>query len=175
LTRDELFATCALLLIAGHETTVHLIGNGTLALLRHPEQWRMLCERPELAKSAVEELLRYDGPAQMTARLVLEEMQWGDATFRVGQEVAFLFGSANRDETRFSEPHKLDITRSENRHLAFGGGIHYCLGAPLARLEGEIAFGTLARRMPKLALATEQLTYQDSFTLRGLQSLPVRF
>lgn len=173
LTREELFATCALLLIAGHETTVNLIGNGTLALLRHPDQWAALGENPALVPSAVEELLRYDSPVQMTARIALEEIRLGDVTFRAGQQVAFLLGSANHDPEQFANPQTLDLARGENRHLAFGGGIHYCLGAPLARLEGEIAFGTLARRLPNLALASDGVTYRDNFVLRGLESLPL--
>lgn len=174
LTRAELFATCALLLIAGHETTVNLIGNGTLALLRNPEQWQLLKDNPALIETAVEELLRYDGPVQMTSRIVHEDVELRGHVFRAGQEVAFLLGAANHDPVRFANPGKLDITRADNRHLGFGGGIHYCLGAPLARLEGEIAFSMLARRMPNLQLASDTVTYRDNFVLRGLTALPVR-
>jgi cytochrome P450 len=164
-----------LLLIAGHETTVNLIGNGTLAMLQNRTQWEMLTANSTGAESAVEELLRYDGPVQLTARLVKEEFTFGDATFQVGQQVAFLLGSANRDPAQFADPEQLDLTRSDNRHLAFGGGIHYCLGAPLARLEGGIAFATLARRFPNLALVDEPISYRDNFTLRGLEKLRVTF
>ncbi len=173
LTKAELFATCALLLIAGHETTVNLIGNGTLALLRHPDQWRALQEKPELAGVAVEELLRYDSPVQMTARVAHATFEYHGHTIRRGQEVAFLLGAANRDPSRFPNPDRLDLSRGDSRHLSFGGGIHYCLGAPLARMEGEIAFGTLARRLPTLQLAADEVTYRDNFLLRGLSALPV--
>jgi pimeloyl-[acyl-carrier protein] synthase len=173
LTKAELFGTCALLLIAGHETTVNLIGNGTLALLRHPEQWRGLTEKPEMAAAAVEELLRYDSPVQMTTRIAQETFAYQGHTIRRGQEVAFLLGAANRDPLRFANADQLDLARGDSRHLSFGGGIHYCLGAPLARLEGEVAFGTLARRMPSLRLVADAVTYRDNFLLRGLTALPV--
>jgi cytochrome P450 len=175
LTREELFATCALLLIAGHETTVNLIGNGTLALLRHPEQWQRLRENPELVQSAVEELLRYESPVQLTARVAHQDIDYKGHVFRKGQQVSFLLGAANRDASQFPDPARLDIARADNRHLAFGGGIHYCLGAPLARLEGEIAFQSLARRLPNLSLAADTIAYRDNLTLRGLESLPVTF
>jgi cytochrome P450 len=175
LSKEELFATCALLLIAGHETTINLIGNGAYALLQNPEQWRKLKEEPGLVESAVEEFLRYDSPVQLTSRMVLEDVEYKDVHFPRGVGIAFLLGAANRDPNQFSEPGNLDITRRNNRHLAFGGGIHYCLGAPLARLEGEIAFTTLARRMPNLELAADTVTYRDNYTLRGLEALPVMF
>ncbi len=173
LSKEELFATCALLLIAGHETTINLIGNGALALLRNPEQWHRLGAEPTLVQSAVEELLRFDSPVQMTSRIVLEEFDYQGVTFRRGQQIAFFLGAANHDPEQFFEPARLDIGRGDNRHLAFGGGIHYCLGAPLARLEGEIAFQTLIHRAPRLALATDTVVYRDNFVLRGLESLPV--
>ena len=173
LTTAELFATCALLLIAGHETTVNLIGNGARALLGHPDQWRRLREQPDLIPLAVEELLRYDSPVQFTARVVLEDVAYAGHVFRRGQQVGFLLGAANHDPAQFDAPDTLDIGRQENRHLAFGGGIHYCLGAPLARLEGEIAFATLARRLPTLTLAADTVTHRDNFVLRGLEALPV--
>ncbi|MDQ4075370.1 MAG: cytochrome P450 [Chloroflexota bacterium] len=175
LTKAELFATCALLLLAGHETTINLIGNGTLALLRHPDQWQKLRENPDLIQSAVEELLRYDSPVQLTERTALEDIQFKGHLFHKGQKVAFLLGAANRDPAQFADPAKLDITRRDNRHLAFGGGIHYCMGAPLARLEGTIAFQTLARRMPNLTLASDTVTYRDNYVLRGLESLRLTF
>jgi cytochrome P450 len=175
LSREELFATCALLLIAGHETTVNLIGNGTLALLNQRTQWELLASNPTLAEGAVEELLRYDSPVQMTARTVQEEVSYQGHTFPIGHQVAFLIGSANRDAAQFFEPDRLDITRNSKSHLAFGGGIHYCLGAPLARMEGSIAFATLARRLPKLELCNEPVQYRDNFLLRGLEKLAVTF
>ena len=172
LTREELFATCALLLVAGHETTVNLIGNGTLALLRHPDQWRRLREEPGIAASAVEELLRYDSPVQLTSRAALEDVTYKGQRFPRGTFVTFLLGAANHDPAVFADPGRLDLGRANNRHLAFGGGIHYCLGAPLARLEGEIALGTLARRLPGLALAAGAPVYRDNVALRGLEALP---
>jgi cytochrome P450 len=175
LSEDEMVAMCILLLVAGHETTVNLIGNGTLALLRHPDQWEKLKNDPSLAKSAVEELLRYDSPVQMTARWVLEDMEFAGQMFRKGQQVATLLGAANRDPSRFANPGTLDITRDPNPHLAFGNGIHFCLGAPLARMEGQIAFATLARRLPYLRLATENPPYRDTYVLRGLAELAVTF
>jgi cytochrome P450 len=175
LTADELYATSALLLVAGHETTINLIGNGTLALLRHRDQLDLLQRQPGLIKTAIEELLRYDSPVQMTSRMVLEEMTYKGHAFQRGQEIAFMLGAANHDPAVFANPHKLDITREKNPHLSFGGGIHYCLGAPLARLEGQIAIQTLLRRLPKLHLATAQPVYRDNYVLRGLEDLPVVF
>jgi len=173
LTESELYATCRLLLVAGHETTVNLIGNGVLALLRHDDQRQHLQNHPELIASAVEELLRYDGPIQLISRTVLEEMTFQGHTLCQGQEVGFLIGAANRDAAQFKQPNQLDLTRRNNAHLAFGHGIHYCLGAPLARLEGQIAINTLLQRMPTLRLDTETLTYQDNFVFRGLETFPV--
>jgi pimeloyl-[acyl-carrier protein] synthase len=175
LSEDELYATCALLLIAGHETTINLIGNGVLALLRNPNQLRRLHENPGIIKAAVEELLRYDSPVQVTFRVALENLEIRNQTIQAGQQVAFLLGAANHDPERFAEPHTLDIGRDPNPHLAFSQGIHYCLGAPLARLEGQIAISTLLRRLPELALASETLEYHDNYTLRGLRRLPVTF
>ena len=173
LTESELYATCRLLLVAGHETTVNLIGNGVLALLRHDDQRQQLQDHPELIASAVEELLRYDGPIQLISRTVLEEMAYQGHTLRQGQVVGFLIGAANRDAAQFKQPNQLDLTRRNNAHLAFGHGIHYCLGAPLARLEGQIAINTLLQRLPTLTLDTETLTYQDNFVFRGLETFPV--
>lgn len=175
LSADELYATCALLLIAGHETTVNLLGNGTQALLRNRGEWDRLRADPALTKTAVEELLRYDSAVQLTSRAVLQDISYKGIEFPAGTGIAFVLGAANRDPEQFSDPWRVDIGREPNRHLAFGGGIHYCLGAPLARLEGEIAFATLARRLPNLALANEVAEYKDNYVLRGLASLPVTF
>jgi len=175
LNEDELLATCILLLVAGHETTVNLIGNGTLALLRHPGELRRLREDPGLIGTAVEELLRYDGPVQRTARIPSEDITIGGRTIPKGEMVMPFLGAANRDPAQFPDPDRLDLTRADNRHIAFGMGIHFCLGAPLARMEGQIAINTLLRRLPKLALATDTPEYRQSLTLRGLQSLPVSF
>lgn len=173
LTTDELYATCALLLVAGHETTVNLIGNGTLALLRNPSQLELLRSNPELCKSAVEELLRYDSPVQATSRMVLEEIELGGQRVPPGVQVNFMLGAANHDPAIFVAPHTLDIIRKPNPHLAFGSGIHYCLGAPLARLEAQIAFDTLLRRFPKLTLLDDDPPRRDNYLLRGLACLPV--
>jgi hypothetical protein len=175
LNEEELLATCILLLVAGHETTVNLIGNGTLALLRHPDQLRKLRERPGLIGTAVEELLRFDGPVQRTARIPSEDITIGGQTIPKGEMVMPFLGAADRDPTQFSDPDRLDITRADNRHIAFGMGIHFCLGAPLARLEGQIAINTLLARLPKLALATDRPQFRQSLTLRGLQALPLSF
>jgi pimeloyl-[acyl-carrier protein] synthase len=175
LSESELLATCILLLIAGHETTVNLIGNGTLALLRHPDQLRRLRDDPGLIGSAVEELLRFDGPVQRTARIPSEDVVVGGQLIPKGEMVMPFIGAADRDPAQFPEPDRLDLGRTDNRHIAFGWGIHFCLGAPLARLEGQIAINTLVRRLPKLALATETPESRQSLTLRGLKSLPVIF
>jgi cytochrome P450 len=175
LSEDELLATCILLLIAGHETTVNLIGNGTLALLRHPGELRRLRESPGLIASAVEELLRYDGPVQRTARIPSTDVTIGGRTIGKGEMVMPFIGAADRDPAQFRDPDRLDLARTDNRHIAFGWGIHFCLGAPLARVEGQIAIDTLVRRFPKLELVTDEPEYRQSLTLRGLKTLPVRF
>jgi cytochrome P450 len=175
LTENELLASSILLLVAGHETTVNLIGNGTLALLRHPDQLRRLRENPGLIGSAIEELLRYDGPVQRTARMPSTEVTIGGRTIKSDEMVMPFIGAADRDPAQFPDPDRLDIARADNRHVAFGMGIHFCLGAPLARVEGQIAINTLVQRLPKLALATEQPEHRQSLTLRGLKALSVSF
>jgi len=175
LTEGELLATCVLLFIAGHETTVNLIGNGLLALLRHPGELERLRSGPGLIGSAVEELLRFDSPVQRTARITSAEVEVGGKTLPPGAFVVTAIGAANRDPRHFPDPDRLDIGRSDNRHIAFGFGIHFCLGAPLARVEGQLALGTLMRRMPKLRLASPDLEWRESSTLRGLKALPVEF
>ncbi len=173
LSEGELLSTCILLYIAGHETTVNLIGNGLLALLRHGDQLRRLREEPALAASAVEELLRYDGPVQRTARFTTVDVEIGGRAIDKGAMVVTAIGAANRDPAQFADPDRLDLGRVDNRHIAFGFGIHFCLGAPLARLEGQVALGTLARRLPALALATDTVEWRESQVLRGLKALPV--
>jgi cytochrome P450 len=175
LSEDELIATCILLLIAGHETTVNLIGNGTLALLRHPGELRRLRETPGLITSAVEELLRYDGPVQRTARITSTEVTIGGRTIGKGEMVMPFVGAADRDPSQFTGPDRLDLGRTDNRHIAFGWGIHFCLGAPLARVEGQIAIDSLVRRLPRLTLVDDEPEYRQSLTLRGLKALPVTF
>jgi cytochrome P450 len=175
LNENELLATCILLLVAGHETTVNLLSNGTLALLRNPDQLRRLRENPALIGTAVEELLRYDGPVQRTARIPSEDMTIAGRKIAAGEMVMPFLGAADRDPAQFPEPDRLDIGRRDNRHIAFGLGIHFCLGAPLARIEGQIAINALVQRFPKLALATETPEFRQSLTLRGLKSLPLSF
>jgi cytochrome P450 len=175
LSESELLATCILLLIAGHETTVNLIGNGTLALLRHPDQLRRLRDDPRLIGTAVEELLRFDGPVQRTARIPSEDVLIGGRVIAKGEMVMPFIGAADRDPAQFPDPDRLDLGRTDNRHIAFGWGIHFCLGAPLARVEGQIAINALVQRLPKLALATPTPEFRQSLTLRGLKSLPVTF
>jgi cytochrome P450 len=175
LNEEELLATCTLILIAGHETTVNLIGNGVLALLRNPTELSRLRATPGLITSAVEELLRYDGPVQRTARVASDDVTIGGRTIRKGEMVMPFIGAADRDPAHFPEPDRLDLSRADNRHIAFGWGIHFCLGAPLARVEGQIAIDTLVRRWPGLALVSETVEYRQSLTLRGLKALPVKF
>lgn len=176
LSEDELLAMVFLLLIAGHETTVNLIGNGTLALLAHPEQMAKLRNEPALIKSAVEELLRHSGPLEMaTERFTREPVTIADRTIPRGSLVHAVLASANRDERQFPNPDAVDITREPNRHLAFGLGIHYCLGAPLARLEAQIALDTLLRRVSALRLTvpSDTLRWRRGLVLRGLEAMPV--
>ena len=175
LSEEELVATCILILIAGHETTVNLIGNGVLALLRHPDELDRLRRTPALITSAVEELLRYDGPVQRTARVASDDATIGGRTIRTGDMVMPFIGAADRDPAQFPDPDRLDLSRGDNRHLAFGWGIHFCLGAPLARVEGQIAIDALVRRLPRLALVGDTPEYRQSLTLRGLKTLPVKF
>ena len=173
LTPQELVATCVLLLVAGHETTSSYIGNGILALLRNPDQFARLHEDRGLMRSAGEELLRFDSPVQLTGRLVLRDTEIAGQPVVAGQDVVALVGAANHDPEVFAEPDRLDIGRPDNRHLAFGGGIHFCLGAPLARVEGGTAIASLAERFPRLELATDEPVWRDTVTLRALSSLPV--
>jgi cytochrome P450 len=178
LSKDELLAMVFLLLIAGHETTVNLIGNGMLALFEHPEAMHRLREDPVMIKSAVEELLRYTSPVFMsTERYARDDVTIHGVTIPRGEMTLGVIGSANRDETVFNNPDELDISRDPNRHLSFGQGIHFCLGAPLARLEAEIAINTLLRRTSglRLRVAPASLRWRPSMILRGLESLPVSF
>jgi cytochrome P450 len=178
LTEDELVSMIFLLLVAGHETTVNLIGNGVHALLGHPDQLARLRAEPGLVKSAVEELLRFDGPLETaTERFAREQITIAGVAILRGEQVLAVLASANRDEGQFADADTLDLGREPNRHLAFGHGIHFCLGAPLARLEGQIALGTLVARHPdlRLAVAPSRLRWRRGLVLRGLDSLPVRF
>ena len=170
LTEDELLTMAALLFAAGFETTTNLLANSLVALLANPGQ------RPLIgAPGAVEELLRFDSPVQIVSRLVLEDIELAGVPVEAGEMVVGYIGAGNRDPERYAEPEQLRLDRTDVAPLSFGGGIHYCLGAPLARLEGQIAIGTALRRLPELALATEAPAYRDNLTLRGLRSLPVTF
>ncbi len=178
LSEDELVSMVWLLIVAGHETTVNLLSNGTLALLQHPEQVSKLQQDPALVVSAVEELLRYTAPVLFAgARWVSQDMDLHGQTLHRGEVLRISSLAADTDPQHFPDPLSLDITRQDNRHLAFGRGIHVCLGAPLARLEGQIAIGTLFRRLPHLRLncAPESLTWNPVPNLRSLKSLPVAF
>jgi len=175
LTEDEIVASCILLLFAGHETTANLIGNGVLAFLRHPAELAKLRARPELATGAVEECLRYDGPSGALARVVAVGHEMGGQQLKAGERVYAWMNAANRDPRRFSDPDRFDIERPDNRHLTFGHGAHFCLGAPLARLEAQIAFPRLFERLQGLELTTDKFDWMDSLILRGVKKLPVRF
>jgi len=179
LSEDELVATGILLLNAGHEATVNAIANGMLALFRNPEAQSLLqgqaSRKPGLLRTAVEEMLRYDTPLQLFKRWVLEDISIQDTVLQSGARLALLYGSANRDERRFSDADRFDISRRENPHLTFGAGTHYCLGAPLARVEMRIAVSTLLTRLPGLRLASEKLEYRPTYVIRGLKELPVEW
>jgi len=174
LSEGELLSTCILLLVAGHETTVNLIAGGVLALLEHPDQLERLQADPAIARTGVEELLRHVSPVQLTGRAMTEDLEMGEVTFEAGDFVMLLLASANHDPDAFADPERLDLGRSPNNHLGFGFGVHHCLGAPLARMEGQVALTTLVRRAPRLALATAVPTYETKVVLRGLEALPVR-
>ena len=174
LTEDELVATCVTLLFAGHETTANLIANGLLALLRHPRELECLREEPGLAVPAVEELLRYDSPVQRLRRRATEDVELRGKLIRAGDLVMAFNGAANRDPERFAEPDRLDLTRADTGHLAFGHGIHFCVGAALTRLEAPIALSGFLRRFPRCRLASgAQVRWKHNITFRGLESLPL--
>jgi cytochrome P450 len=173
LTGEELLAQCTLLLVAGHETTRNLLGNGLLALLQHPDQFAKLKENPSLMNSAVRELARFDSPVQFSGRAVTEDFSWHDQEIRKGQTVILLLGSANHDPEKFSDPEKLEISRDEGMPLSFGHGTHFCIGAALAYTEAEIAFTTLLERASGLRLLDEIPTWRSNLSFRGLSRLPV--
>lgn len=173
LSEQEMISTCVLLLNAGHEATVNSTGNGWLSLFRNPDQLALLRSDPDaLLPTAVDELLRYDTPLQLFERWVLDDIEVGGTVIPRGSEVAMLFGSANRDPARFTDPDRLDLSRTDNPHFSFGGGIHYCLGAPLARLELAASFGALLRKAPGLRLV-EEVRWNPGFVIRGLRELLV--
>ncbi len=173
LTHQELLANLVLILLAGHETTANLIGNGAKAFMENRDQWERLVAEPELARGAVEELLRYDPPVQIVLRIPLADVEIEGQTIPSGHMVTPVLGAANRDPAHYIDPDRLDITRNEAPLVSFGGGVHFCLGAPLARLEAQTAFRSLAQRVPNLELDGEP-TWRPSFVIRGLEELPVR-
>ncbi|MTD52390.1 cytochrome P450 [Amycolatopsis pithecellobii] len=172
---DDLVATCIVTLFAGLETGLNLIGNGLLALLRHPEQVALLAERPDLVPGAVEEFLRYDGPLHLVGRLATEDITLRRQTIKKGDKVLVMLGAANHDPEVFPAPHELDIRRGENKHVAFSHGIHYCPGAELSRIEGEIAFEAILGRLSGLRQADGPLEWQPNLSFRGLRHLPLEF
>jgi len=172
---DEVIANCIVTMVGGQETTTNLIGNGVLSLLRHPDQLERLRREPTLITSAVEELLRYESPSQHTARLAPEDTVLGDKLIRRRQAVIAVMAAGNRDPERFPDPDRLDLARPDNRHLAFGWAAHFCFGAPLARLEGQIVLSTLIRRLADLHLEPQPLVWRTNLGLRGLTALPVAF
>jgi cytochrome P450 len=172
LTEDELIGTCVLLLNAGHEATVNVTGNGWWSLFRNPDELARLHAEPGLLPTAIEELMRYDTPLQMFERWVLEDIEVHGVTIPRGTEIGLLFGSANHDPAVFADPTRLDLGRTENPHISFGAGIHFCLGAPLARIELLSSFGTLLERAPKLALAADPI-WNPGYIVRGLAALHV--
>jgi hypothetical protein len=173
LTEEELYAQCIALLFAGHETTRNLIGNGMYTLLQHPQETAELRERPEMIRSAVEELLRYESPVQFTARVLKEDIEVCGQQIRKGWTVLCMLGAANRDPKQFKEPNQLDLKRLNNQHLAFSAGLHFCIGAQLARLEGQIALLNLVQRFPEMKLTGPRPEWAATFGFRGLKSLPV--
>jgi len=176
LSEDELLGNLILLFVAGHETTTNLLGNGLLTLLRHPQALARLRADPQAMPGAVDEMLRYESSVNMVVRHVVEPYAIGDSVVPSGDAILFMTGAANRDPAVFADPDRFDIARSPNPHLAFGAGIHYCVGAPLARLEAEVAFEQLLRHRPALALARpdEAPAWRKLINLRGLETLPLR-
>ena len=175
LTEEEVIANCIVTMVGGQETTTNLIGNGLLALLRNPDQFERLKSDLTLIPSAVEELLRYESPSQHTARIAPKDMELGGKQIRKGQAVIAVMGAGNRDPERFPDPDRLDLGRTDNRHLAFGWASHFCFGAALARIEGQTAFEAVVRRLPDLALEPGPQVWRDNLGLRGLTSLGVKF
>ena len=173
LSGEEMLSTCILLLVAGHETTVNLIAGGALALLRHPDQFGRFRTDPEVNRSGVEEMLRYVSPVQLTGRSFTEACEFGGVGFEAGDFAMLLLASGNHDPTQFEDPERFDVARTPNNHLGFGFGIHHCLGAPLARMEAQVALTSLVERAPDLALTVDDVTYKTNVVLRGMEALPV--
>lgn len=175
LSELELYAMCVQLFVAGHETTTNLIGNGVLALLRHPDAFRELQEQPQRLESAIEEFLRYDSPVQRTGRIVKKNLEVRGERLTEGESVMLMYGAANRDPNQFDHPDRLHLGRHPNKPLAFGRGPHFCVGAPLARMEAKIAFATILSRLSDIHLVDEELSWRPSMAMRGLESLQVGY
>jgi hypothetical protein len=175
LTEEEIVANLIVTMVGGQETTTNLIGNGLVSLLKNPDQLELLKNDSSIVQSAIEELLRYESPSQHTARLAPEDMMLGGKKIQKRQAVIAVFAAANRDPERFPDPDKLDLRRTDNRHVAFAWGAHYCFGAPLARMEGQIAFETMLRRLPNMKLEPQELVWRENLGLRGLKSLFITF
>ncbi len=173
LTEAEMLSTCILLLVAGHETAVILLSGGSLALLRHPDQMERFRTDPGVQRSAIEEMLRFVTPVQMTARAMTEDAEFGEVQFSAGDYIILVLASGNRDPEQFDDPERFDIARTPNNHLGLGFGIHHCLGAPLARMESQVALATLVRRCPRLTLAADDITYKSNIVMRCMTALPV--
>ncbi|GAA1013153.1 cytochrome P450 [Acrocarpospora pleiomorpha] len=174
LTDREIIANVLFLFVAGHETTVNLIGNGLLALLRHPDQLRMLRENPEMITDAMDEITRYDAPVQIVSRLLTDDVALEDVTLPAGAKVMLLFGAASRDPARYRDPDRLDLTRTGIKTLAFSSGPHYCIGAALGKLETSVVLTELLRRYSRIELTSENLVWRPNVSFRGLQRLPLR-
>ncbi|MGA8027352.1 MAG: cytochrome P450 [Bryobacteraceae bacterium] len=175
LTEEEIVANLIVTMVGGQETTTNLIGNGLVSLLNNPDQLELLMNDSSILSSAIEELLRYESPSQHTARLATDDMMLGGKRIQKRQAVIAVFAAANRDPERFPDPDKLDLRRADNRHVAFAWGAHYCFGAPLARVEGQIAFETMLRRLPNIRLEPQELKWRENLGLRGLKSLLISF
>lgn len=175
LTEEDVLGNLVLMLAAGHETTVNLIGNGLLALLQHSDQLELLKVHPEYIESAVEEMLRYDSPVQIAKRIVEEDMEFHGQNLKKGDMLQLYLGAANHDPSVFTDPDRFDICRKENKHLSFSSGIHHCLGASLARMEGQIAISTILKRLPNIKLAEQHLEHKHPFNLRGVKEMHLTF
>ncbi len=175
LTQEEVIANTIITMVGAMETTTNLIGNGLVTLLRHPSALEQLRHDPEMLPTAIEELLRYESPSQQTTRIAPEDLVLGGQQIEQGQSVIAVMGAANRDPARFADPDRFDLTRQDNRHLAFGWGPHFCFGAPLGRIEAQIAFETLLTRLPELELGGGPLQWRANLKLRGLEKLPIRW
>jgi cytochrome P450 len=175
LHEEEVYATCLILLIGGHETTTSAIGNGLLALLCNPEELRKVRDDPSLIDSTIEEVLRFEGPAQLAGRIALQDLELGGKVIRKGQPIILALGAANHDPEQFPDPERFDVSRHVDRHLAFGNGLHFCLGAPLARAEVQIALSTIVSRLNGIRLDMKAPRWKETLAVRGLKELPVRF